>query len=194
MTETAPYAVLVDGLPPVGAEIHMLFMRGEPDANYRSIRVTRDNGSVWYCRAVVPSCGCASECGAPPVGPLPDGRHFTAGFSIVDRNDPKRAEWIGMVDRIEWSEDRGQVFLFAGNVVRAYGPGEARWSCRLPGAIPDDFMLFDFMHDGVLQVTARHETQHDAKGEPVFFKYSIDLADGSIRKQWLDELQPETTV
>jgi hypothetical protein len=175
VTETS-YAMLLDGQPPAGSEIHTLPERGEP--SYRTIKVTRDDGSVWYCRAFVPTLAPGFVSGAPLVGPLPDGRHFSTGCRMVDRNDPQRSEWIGPPDRIEGSRD--QVFYFCRSVITAFGPASARWRCQLPDVDPKEFVLFDGIDKGVLQCRAQHETQRNVDGEPIFVIFRIHVADGRI--------------
>lgn len=191
MTETS-YAVLLDGQPPAGSEMHTLPERGEPEQNYRTIKVTRDDGSVWYCRAFVPTLAPGFVSGAPLVGPLPDGRHFSTGCRMVDRNDPQRSEWIGRPDRIECSRD--QVFYFCRSVIVAFGPASARWRCRLPDVDPKEFVLFDGIDKGVLQCRAQHETQRNVDGEPIFVIFRMDIADGRIIEQRVETPAAQETV
>jgi hypothetical protein len=176
-----PYATLIDGAPPAGAEVHALPPRG--DSSARTIRITRRDGSTWYCVTPV-RIGCLSNSGGEQVGPLPDGLRFNTGHFIVDRDDPRQAERMSTPDRIERSAD--QLFFFSNTTITAYGPGTARWTCRLPDANPKDFVLFGTIHDGVLTCEARHEHLRDVDGDRVYILYRIATADGRILEQCLE--------
>jgi hypothetical protein len=169
MTDVLSYAELIDGVPPQGAEVH---------------RVTRDNGTVWYCLTMVPDPS-GRENDVDWVSPLPDGRRFMRGYFLVDRNDPTQRERI-FPDRAVWGDDRTQIFLFSGNVITAFGPGPAGWECRLPDADPEDFILFVFIYKGMLQCHAQHAHQRDKFGERVFNEYKIAIEDGRVCSKLLE--------
>ena len=189
-TLATSFALLMDGAPPAGADVHTLPIRvqWEREQDYRTVAVTRTDGSRWSCRAVLPSR--ARVPATDKVAPLPDGRRFTTGYYAVDRDTPDRRDWIMAPFDIQWSPARDVVVFFEHDWIAGFGPGANAWTCRLPGADPDGFLLFDSLADGVLRCTAgQSETNQD--GEKVYVSYQIEVASGTIKNQWIDWPRPE---
>ena len=182
------FAVLIDGLPPAGAEVHVLPnpVSWERDDSQRTIAVTRTDGSRWYCRAILP-CRVNSRVPATDkAAPMPDGRHFSTGYYVVDRDDPAKFNLIMAPRDIAWSNARDVVFYVESDHVSAFGRAGFLWTCRLPGADPKDIPLVDHALSDRFQCTARQK-HLNADGEMVFMSYVIDVASGAIARQWIDD-------
>lgn len=184
-TEGDGFVTPIDGEPPQGAEVHVLpkIEPWENDAGYRTIKVARTDGSVWYCRAIPPRLD-----GVPMtdiVAALPDGRSFTTGYHRVDRDDPSRVDWIMWPIEIHWSQARDLVFFIQLEEVAAFGRRGPLWRHVLPGVGRDATVLVDYIaDDGTFRCSARQEELNEYGDRP-YASYAIDTA-GNIRR-WLEE-------
>jgi hypothetical protein len=184
MRVTDNFIELLEGDPPVGAEVHTLLRRPHwrPDnlGDYRTIKVTRTDGSTWLCRAVLP-VGLKVPI-TDIVSPMPNGHSFCTGYYVVDRDDPNRSDWIVEPLGIKWSETRDLVFFYDQVRIAAFGHGGLLWKHDLPGADPDSLILFDYISDkGAFHCTAEQRDK-DADGNSVFAIYVIDTS-GNISRQ-----------
>jgi hypothetical protein len=187
-TAPAPtFAVLLDRDAPAGALVHDIPHRAGRSASYRTIKATRRDGVVWYCRAVLTYPAKPAE----GVAELPDGRHFYASGHVADRDDPSDMRWLMQAVDIIWSKTRDYAFVLGNDVIAAFGPGGQMWRLQLPGADPDAF-IGDASHDEFFRCTAQRRDKAP-DGEPVYMNYVIAVADGSIREQWADEPLTEET-
>jgi hypothetical protein len=107
---------------------------------------------------------------------MPDGRSSCTGYYVVDRDDPKRLDWIAETLGIKWSETRGVAFFYDQVRITAFGRGGLLWRHDLSGADPDSVILFDFISDkGAFHCTAE-QWGKDADGNSVFAIYCIDTS------------------
>jgi hypothetical protein len=171
------FVELLDVDPPPDAEVHTLLRRPgwSPDNrnDYRTIKVTRTDGSTWLCRAIIPRFEAPIT---DIISPMPDGRTFCTGYYVVNRDDPKRSDWIMETLGIEWSEARDLVFFHEFVSIVAFGRNGLLWERDLPHADPKSFLLFDFISDKGAFHCGTRQRDKDADGNPVYAKYAIDTS------------------